>query len=70
MWDNLGLAAKGEVYKQEIEHLGFKAQYSNIHLPNVRKELFFVNTCPRVSIHKVLEGKLQRLSYLARSMYK
>jgi hypothetical protein len=41
-----------------------------IHLPNVREELFFVNTYPKVSFHKVLEGKLQRLSYLVRSMYK
>jgi hypothetical protein len=23
---------EGEVWKQEIEHLGFKAQYSNIYL--------------------------------------
>jgi hypothetical protein len=29
--DSLGLASKGEVWKQEIEHLGFKAQYSNIY---------------------------------------
>ncbi len=33
MWDDLVLVYfKGEVWKQEIEHLGFKAQYSNIYV--------------------------------------
>jgi hypothetical protein len=32
VWDDLVLVYfEGEVWKQEIEHLGFKAQYSNIH---------------------------------------
>ncbi len=32
MWDDLVLVYfEGEVWKQEIEHLGFKAQYSNIN---------------------------------------
>ncbi len=32
MWDDLVLVYfEGEVWKQEIEHLGFKAQYSNIY---------------------------------------
>ncbi len=54
------------VLKIRLLQLHFK-----IHLPNVREELFFVNTYPKVSLHKVLEGKLsQRLSYLARFMYK
>jgi hypothetical protein len=31
VWDDLVLVYfEGEVWKQEIEHLGFKAQYSNI----------------------------------------
>jgi hypothetical protein len=32
VWDDLVLVYfEGEVWKQEIEHLGFKAQYSNIY---------------------------------------
>jgi hypothetical protein len=33
VWDDLVLVYfEGEVWKQEIEHLGFKAQYSNMYL--------------------------------------
>ena len=39
MWDDLVLVYfEGEVRKQEIEHLGFKAQYSNIY----DSELWFI----------------------------
>jgi hypothetical protein len=32
VWDDLVLVYfEGEVWKQEIEHLGFKAQYSNMY---------------------------------------
>jgi hypothetical protein len=30
-WPSISLF-EGEVWKQEIEHLGFKAQYSNIYV--------------------------------------
>ena len=37
MWDDLVLVYfEGEVWKQEIEHLGFKAQYSNIRAREIR----------------------------------
>jgi hypothetical protein len=39
VWDDLVLVYfEGEVWKQEIEHLGFKAQYSNIYSSAVKWE--------------------------------
>jgi hypothetical protein len=42
VWDDLVLVYfEGEVWKQEIEHLGFKAQYSNIYDDNLDQLLIF-----------------------------
>jgi hypothetical protein len=74
VWDDLVLVYfEGEVWKQEIEHLGFKAQYSNMNEMKQNKIWTIAKIWVQKNISyltaKIHKRSEQKLAYISSILY-